>query len=157
MGSSAATYLPDPGATDRLGRLLSSLLRPGDVLLLQGQIGAGKTHLARSIIRDRLGVPDAHVPSPTFTLVQTYDLPETTLWHVDLYRLADPSEAIELGLDDALGNDIVLVEWPERLDNFPSESLVINLEVQGDGRRATLSSESDRWMAVDALFKATHA
>ena len=157
MGYSATIFLPDPDATDCLGQALSPLLRPGDTLLLDGEIGTGKTHLARAIIRTLLGAPEAQVPSPTFTLVQTYDLPNATLWHVDLYRLADPSEVIELGLDDALGRDIALIEWPEQLDDWPDNSLRIKFQVAGDGRRATLASDNQRWAALNLPSQAADA
>ncbi len=152
MGYSAATFLADPDATDRLGRALAAALRPGDILLLEGQIGAGKTHLARAIIRSLLIAPDAGVPSPTFTLVQTYELADGMLWHVDLYRLADPSEMVELGLDEAMGRDTVVIEWPERLEDLPKNALMIVLEVKGAGRKVTLTSDDDRWNALD-VFK----
>lgn len=152
MGFSASVFLSDPDSTDRFGRDLSTALRPGDTLLFEGQIGAGKTHLARAIIRNLLDDPDAIVPSPTFTLVQTYEVPGSLLWHVDLYRLGDPSEGLELGLDEALGRDIVLVEWPERLDHRPADGLTIALKVEGAGRVAHLTAENARWGAL-CVFK----
>lgn len=143
MALSLTIDLPDPEATDQLGRHLAAQLRPGDTLLLAGQIGAGKSHLARAIIRAVAGA-DIDVPSPTYTLVQTYETGRGTLWHADLYRLGDLSEIAELGLDDAFGRDIALVEWPEMLD-APIDALVITFEIQGEGRRLGLSCDGHRW------------
>ncbi|HET6520505.1 MAG TPA: tRNA (adenosine(37)-N6)-threonylcarbamoyltransferase complex ATPase subunit type 1 TsaE [Geminicoccaceae bacterium] len=137
--------LPDPGATDALGRALAPLLRPGDLVCLRGDLGAGKSALARSLIRARAGGAEIEVPSPTFTLVQDYDLPGGLhLWHVDLYRLASPDEAAELGLDDALrGGAVVLIEWPERIEGLlPADRLDVTLELPpagGGGRVAHLT------------------
>ena len=160
MGFAAATFLSDPDVTDRLGRAIAKALGPGDTVLLEGQIGAGKTHLARAIIHQLLesaGLPPTEVPSPTYTLIQTYDLPDATLWHADLYRLADASEVAELGLDEAFGTDIVLIEWPDRLDMLPAGALLVSLSMESDGRRASLSSDDDRWTVlqhVDGLLDA---
>ena len=101
--------LPDPEATEALGRKLAALARPGDVVLLEGPIGAGKSCLARAFIRARLGDQE-EVPSPTFTLVQVYDDRGTEIWHADLYRLTHPDEVWELGLDQAFETSICLVE-----------------------------------------------
>jgi tRNA threonylcarbamoyladenosine biosynthesis protein TsaE len=132
-------FLAVPEETDRLGRRLAELVAPGDVLLLEGPIGAGKSHLARALIRARLG-RDEDVPSPTFTLVQTYDDPAGEIWHADLYRLGHPDEALELGLVDAFDDAICLVEWPDRLGRLrPETALTVRLEAEGDGRRAHLA------------------
>lgn len=101
-------------ATAQLARALAPVLRPGDVLLLSGGIGAGKTHFARNLIQALLKVPE-DVPSPTFTLVQEYDTSAGPLWHTDLYRLSDSGEIEELGLGEAFETAICLVEWPDRL------------------------------------------
>lgn len=134
--------LPQEDATERLGMLLARLVRPGDVLALQGAIGAGKTHLARALVRAWLGHADEEVPSPSFTLVQTYgppDMPDA-LWHVDLYRLGHPDEVAELGLEDAMGRRICLIEWPERLGSrLPPDALHLRLSAAGEGRVAELS------------------
>ena len=131
--------LPDPDATDALGQRLSRLARPGDVILLEGPIGAGKSSLARAFIRARLGA-DEDVPSPTFTLVQVYDDAGTEIWHADLYRLTHPDEVWELGLDDAFRTAICLVEWPDRLGaHVPPDALRIRLDAAGEGRRAEIS------------------
>lgn len=125
--------------TDHLGRTLAKFARAGDCILLRGQIGAGKSALARAFIRMLLGA-ETDVPSPTFTLVQTYDHGDVEIWHADLYRLSDPQEAVELGLTDAFENHICLIEWPELLgDNTPQNALDIHLTVTRDAHLATLS------------------
>lgn len=130
--------LPDPEATDALGQRLAGLARPGDVILLEGPIGAGKSSLARAFIRARLGEGE-EVPSPTFTLVQVYDDDGTEIWHADLYRLSHPDEVWELGLDEAFRSAICLVEWPDRLGtHMPPDALHLRLEAMGDGRRAVI-------------------
>ena len=131
--------LPDADATVRLAHKLSPLLRPGDAVLLSGPVGAGKTHFARSLIQRRLGTGE-DVPSPTFTLVQTYGPPEAEIWHADLYRLSHPDEVWELGLDDAFQTAICLVEWPDRLGrHLPEGALHIHLSVADEGRLAMMT------------------
>lgn len=131
--------LPDADATAALGQRLAALLQPGDTVLLEGPIGAGKSHLARALIRARLGRME-DVPSPTFTLVQTYDAGEVEIWHADLYRLTHPDEVLELGLDEAFSTAICLVEWPDRLGaHVPPGALWLRLAAQGEGRVAHLS------------------
>ena len=136
----APVFLPDPDATDRLARSLAPHLGAGDVLLLQGQIGAGKTQFARALIR-ALTRPDEDVPSPTFTLVQVYDAPGFEIWHADLYRLTHPDEAIELGLLDAFETALCLVEWPERLaGDQPKQALTLQFSLSGEGRTVAFRS-----------------
>lgn len=131
--------LPDPEATEALGRKLSLRARAGDVILLEGPIGAGKSCLARAFIRARLG-DEEEVPSPTFTLVQIYEAEGVEIWHADLYRLTHPDEVWELGLDDAFTAAICLVEWPDRLGaHVPQGALRIRLDAAGEGRRAVIS------------------
>lgn len=111
-------YLKDESETQSLGKRLAAIARPGDVLLLQGQLGAGKSSLARAFIRTLMGDPHLAVPSPTFTLVQTYEMPDgTEISHYDLWRLDGPDALDELGWDEALSG-ITLVEWPDRLGDL---------------------------------------
>lgn len=143
--------LPDPAATLDLGRRLGARLSPGDVVCLSGGLGAGKTTLARGAIEAWTGQPE-EAPSPTYTLVQTYEGARGQLWHVDLYRLKRPDEAWELGLEDAFFDAACLIEWPERLEGqLPRERLDIALTQDGDGRRAVLSG-AGRWSSrVDTI------
>lgn len=103
--------------TEDFARQIAARLRPGDVLFLEGDLGMGKSVFARALIRSLTGNPGLDVPSPTFTLVQTYDTEKGPLWHFDLYRIKDPDEIWELGWEEALGGGIILVEWPSRLGN----------------------------------------
>lgn len=118
-------HLASPEQTTRLAEALAPGLVAGDVLLLSGPIGAGKSHFARALIRWRMRRADAleDVPSPTFTLVQSYPLPDGEIWHADLYRLSDPDEVEELGLAAAFDDAICLVEWPDRLPEPPETAL----------------------------------
>ncbi len=108
-------------------------------MALWGDLGAGKTAFARALIRTLTGSPDEEVPSPTFTLVQTYDAESALIFHFDLYRVRRPDELVELGWDDAPADGIVLVEWPERAGPLlPSRRLDIMLEISGQGRMAKM-------------------
>ena len=132
----AVLTLTSPEATCALASQLATRLSPGDVLLLSGGIGAGKTHFARCLIH-ALQDPPEDVPSPTFTLVQVYDTAAGELWHADLYRLSDPDQCEELGLADAFETAICLIEWPDRLGKWlPATRLDITLAFAGPGRRA---------------------
>lgn len=142
--------LETPEETTRLARWLGRKLRAGDTLLLEGPIGAGKSHFCRGLIQSRLAalgrVED--VPSPSFTLVQVYDAGPVEIWHADLYRLGDPAEVWELGLDDAFGQAICLVEWPDRLGPArPAGALSLTLVpgAEETGRDALLGSDDPRW------------
>jgi tRNA threonylcarbamoyl adenosine modification protein YjeE len=140
LGAGAATLrLADLGATRAFGRRLAALLRPGDLVGLEGELGAGKTELARAVIRARAGA-EVEVPSPTFTLVQPYRLPDLLVTHADLYRLGAAEEVLELGLDEALVEGAVLVEWPERAGGLlPAERLTLRLAaVPGAGPETRL-------------------
>lgn len=124
--------LPDEAATLRLGEILAGKAAKRDVVALYGPLGAGKTAFARGFIAAlarRHGVePPTEVPSPTFTLVQTYALGSVAVWHFDLYRISDADDAIELGLDDALAEGICLIEWPDRLGpRLPKDRLDLAL------------------------------
>lgn len=120
--------LPDEAATAALAARLGAALGPGDVVALWGGLGSGKTALVRALVRAQLG-PAAEVPSPTFTLLQTYDLPVGTLWHFDLYRIESPDEVVELGWDEARAGGIAMVEWPDRLGSLlPGDRLDVALD-----------------------------
>lgn len=131
--------LPDEAATMTLGEDLALALKAGDTIALSGDLGAGKSTLARALIRAVADDAFLEVPSPTFTLVQSYDL-RIPVSHFDLYRLGDASEVLELGLDELSANGICLIEWPERADGYlPRQSVVLTLEQDGDGRMAVFS------------------
>jgi tRNA threonylcarbamoyl adenosine modification protein YjeE len=150
MGDAAARSfaLPDLDATRALARRLAAVLEPGSVVLLEGDLGAGKSELARAVIRALAGA-DIPVPSPTFTLVQTYELPALEISHSDLYRLADASEVVELGLDECWRRGALLVEWPDRAPwLWPEERLTVDLEAvpaAGPGVRRAHLSGTGRW------------
>lgn len=138
--------LPDPAATEALGASLAPLVREGDVVTLEGDLGAGKTSLARGLLR-ALGLA-GEAPSPSFAIVQSYDPPEVRLpvLHVDLYRIDDPAEMEELGLDDAASDSLVLVEWPERAGPgaWP-QALRLTLEAVPEGGRRLTWEASRAW------------
>ncbi len=120
--------------TRALGESLASRVRSGDVITLSGPLGVGKTALARALLR-ALG-HDGEVPSPSFAIVQPYDATDPPVWHVDLYRIEDPAEIAELGLDDAVADAVLLVEWPERAGPgaWP-DALHLSLDFAADGAR----------------------
>lgn len=141
--------LPDLQATESLGRRLAALAKPGDCILLEGPLGAGKTALARAFLRAAAGDEAMEVPSPSFTLVQIYDTTIGQVFHYDLWRLDGPDSLAELDWEDAL-DAIVLVEWPERLGALrPGNALTIALRL-GDGevREAALSGWDGRLAAL---------
>ena len=156
MARTLSISLPDEEGTVALGRRLAALLRPGDVVLLEGDLGAGKTFLVRAVARG-LGVPeDVPVTSPTFALV--HELPARfPVLHADLYRLSNPDELIELGLlDRAAEEALLLVEWGERFERDLGEvAIVLRLDITGPGaREATLSARSRRGLeVVEALAR----
>jgi tRNA threonylcarbamoyl adenosine modification protein YjeE len=123
-------------------------LRAGDLVALEGDLGAGKSELARAVIRARAAAP-VEVPSPTFTLVQVYELPGLRLVHADLYRLADPDEVDELGLDEALRDSALVVEWPARAgDRLPADRLTVRLATRAgdaEARDAELVADGRGW------------
>jgi tRNA threonylcarbamoyladenosine biosynthesis protein TsaE len=127
--------LKDEAATKRLGEKLAELLLPGETICLSGRLGAGKSTLARALIR-ALTTPDEEAPSPTFTLVQFYEGPRLKVAHFDLYRLTDPDEAYEIGLDEALDEGAALIEWPERLEGrLPGDRLDIEIRLGDSAER----------------------
>ena len=142
--------LADTAASEALGARLAELARPGDVIALSGQLGAGKTSIARGLLA-ALGLED-EAPSPSFAIIQPYAPPEVRfpVLHVDLYRIDDPSEANELGLDDARYDSLLVVEWPERLPASAwGDALWLTLTIEPDGARGLTaqvpSSWKDRW------------
>lgn len=141
-----ALRLTSAADVEALGVRLGALVRPGDVLLLDGDLGAGKTTLARGLLR-ALGLA-GEAPSPTFAIVQGYEPPDVTLplAHVDLYRLDDPADVAELGLDDWLEEGALIVEWPDRLDGrFDSVALALRLDVAADGARLLTARVPEAW------------
>jgi tRNA threonylcarbamoyladenosine biosynthesis protein TsaE len=135
------TELADEAATAALARRVAAATRPGDLIGLSGELGVGKTCFARAFIDAALGNGE-EVPSPTFTLVQTYESPAGTIWHFDLYRLTRPEEAYELGIEEALTDGIALVEWPDRLGGLlPATRLEVDLAYgdQPTARRVRLA------------------
>lgn len=145
--ATTSLILASPDATCAFARALAPRLARGDVLLLTGGVGAGKTHFARCLIQALLPKPE-DVPSPTYTLVQTYPGRTAEIWHADLYRLHDPHDLIELGLTEAFAEAICLVEWPDRLGALiPPEALCLTFETGADedARHLRLSWSDDRW------------
>ena len=149
MTSSYSTRtLSSPQETADLATRIAAALGPGDCLLLEGPIGAGKTHFSRHLIQSLLPIVE-DVPSPTFTLVQTYDVPTGELWHADLYRLSSLDEIEELGLIDAFDSAICLIEWPDRLDELtPPHALRLSLSLDpenADTRHLTFTWSDEKW------------
>lgn len=137
--------LADPAATRAFAAALAPRLRGGDVIALAGDLGMGKTELARGLIQTLAGA-DIDVPSPTFTLVQPYDLPGLSVWHCDLYRLDGPAAVRELGLEEA-ADALLLIEWPDRLGrDLPRARLTLTLSAAGNGR-ILHASGPDPWPA----------
>jgi tRNA threonylcarbamoyladenosine biosynthesis protein TsaE len=148
--------LPDVAATAALAAELAGLARPGDVLALSGDLGTGKTTFARAFIESlaqRFGSRREEVPSPTFTLVQTYEFPGLSVWHFDLYRLTKPEDALELGIEEAFSGAISLIEWPERLGPYlPPDRLDLEFEfVDGTTRRVRLTGQGQWRDRMDRL------
>lgn len=138
------SLIADEALTGALARMLAAVARPGQTILLDGPVGAGKTHFARAFIHARQGDAAEDVPSPTFTLVQSYDDPMgTEIWHADLYRLTDPAELDELGLDEAQENAICLIEWPDRMEVLPKDAFTVAIRNLNDPERREISLIGD--------------
>lgn len=121
---------------------IAETLQNGDILCLQGPLGAGKSVIARSIIQSLLNNGELEVPSPTFTLAQTYEWHDTLIWHFDLYRLEDPEEIYEIGWEEALSNGLLLIEWPERLGPLkPQNAKTLSIAAHGDSRTMTYDGD----------------
>jgi tRNA threonylcarbamoyladenosine biosynthesis protein TsaE len=148
MSATTATRLidlPNLAATEALAAAVAALARAGDAILLEGELGAGKTVFARAFLRAATGDPALEVPSPTFTLVQSYETPIGLVHHFDLWRLEGPGGLAELGWEEAQ-DGVLLLEWPDRLGGLrPVEALTVALHPTGaDSRRAVLSGWPDR-------------
>ncbi|MDP2699047.1 tRNA (adenosine(37)-N6)-threonylcarbamoyltransferase complex ATPase subunit type 1 TsaE [Thalassospira sp.] len=136
--------------TEALAAKLATMAQAGDVILLHGTLGMGKSAFCRAYIRALAGNPDEEVPSPTFTLVQIYELDPLPVWHFDLYRLSDPEETLELDIEDAFHDAVSLIEWPDRLGYLtPKDHLDIHIEPgpTHDARRIRLSPSGAGWQA----------
>lgn len=143
--------LNDEAATARLGAAIARALRPGEAVCLSGPLGAGKSTLARALVRT-LTAPDEDVPSPTFTLVQFYDGEALKIAHFDLYRLTSPDEAYEIGLDESLDEGAAVIEWPERLaGQLPPDRLDVEIAIDGAGRSARLTPHGSWVGRVEGL------
>lgn len=154
--------LPDEAATERVAQQIAAELRPGDLVTLAGDLGAGKTTFARAMIRTLTRDPALEVPSPTYTLMQTYDAPDFRIVHADLYRVADVSELVELGWEDAAENAIVLCEWADKAGDILAEDRLdarFDIPPGGEGRILTLTGHGRlaprlaRACAIDGLFR----
>ena len=141
--------LDSPEATERVAFEVAQFLAAGDCLLLEGPVGAGKSTFARAVIASLLATPE-DIPSPTFTLVQTYETANFEIWHCDLYRLNSSDELMELGLEDAFVEAVTLVEWPDRLGDLApknAQRLLFSDGPADDARVLTVSGDA-RWATV---------
>jgi tRNA threonylcarbamoyl adenosine modification protein YjeE len=146
--------LEDEAATANLANSFKDIVRAGDIIALYGDLGAGKTTFCKALIRSLLNDPTHEVPSPTFTLVQTYDGPTFPIWHFDMYRLEDPSEVEELGFEETV-DGLALIEWPEKMgDALPPYRLDVRISFDTHNRKLTLTPHGDDWSArLDVLNK----
>ena len=136
--------LPNLAATEALAKRLAPHLKAGDVIALRGGLGAGKTTFARALISALMGL-ETEVPSPTYTLVQTYQGPDFPIFHYDLYRLEVPDEVFELGWDET-ADGLCLIEWPDRAGpHLPNWRLDLTLNVEGETRIALLEPQGEDW------------
>lgn len=140
-----AFSLPTETDTTAFGAALARLARPGDVITLEGDLGAGKSVLARGFIQSVCGA-ETEVPSPTFTLVQTYETADIAIWHFDLYRLEDPEEIWELGIEEAFEDGVSLIEWPSKGGSLlPTHRLTVTLTIAGDDVRNVTLEPGPSW------------
>ena len=149
-------FLPDQSATERLAQTMQQFLTAGDVILLDGPVGVGKSAFARALIQSAMRKDGAvePVPSPTFTLVQVYETSSGTYWHADLYRLSYVEELAELGLDEAFEDAITVIEWPERLgQSCPDRNLTLLFihEAAEDARSVRLLPVGGGWDWIDSM------
>lgn len=154
-----STLLQNPDATEKLAEQVAAHLTPRAAVLLSGPVGAGKTHFARAAIShllDQEGLLE-DIPSPSFTLVQTYQTAALEIWHVDLYRLSSTDELYELGLDEAFETAACLVEWPERLGELcPKDALHLQFDIAGSvARRLTVTATGPHWQGLIATLEKT--
>jgi tRNA threonylcarbamoyladenosine biosynthesis protein TsaE len=138
--------LPDAAASERFGARLADLVKPGDVVTLSGPLGAGKTSIARGLLAALGWAGEA--PSPSYAIVQAYDPPDVRIpvRHVDLYRLENPAELDELGLDDARWDSVLVVEWPEHAGRW-DDALALTLSIEPDGARCLTARVPPSWEA----------
>ena len=153
MRRTSVVTLDDLMATRAFAGRLAARLGPGDLVALEGDLGAGKSEIARAVIR-YLAAAEIEVPSPTFTLVQRYELPALTVTHMDLYRLGSAAELEELGWEEALAEGALLVEWPERAEGlFPSSMLTLRITPEPargpEARRIEVVAEDARWHGLE--------
>lgn len=148
----ASLHLKCEKDTAKLAHCFAQALVVGDTVFLAGDLGVGKSSFARSFIRSLIGA-EAEVPSPTFTLVQTYDAQDFEIWHCDLYRLSDESEVHELGLDQAFDDAVCLIEWPDRLGTLaPQHPILIELFHHEEGRDVAIRGQNPRILNALKLY-----
>lgn len=138
--------------TVRLGQLLAGIAVKGDIFALFGTLGMGKSVLSRAFIQSFLG--EVEVPSPTFTLLQTYDAPDYEIFHFDLYRLKEPDEIFELGMEEAMYNGVCLIEWPEKMGAYlPKRAITVKISPQENGSRMFefFAVDSERAKRISSL------
>lgn len=134
MEDTYSFYSKSEADTIKLGRALAQIAKPGDIFALFGTLGMGKSVLSRAFIQSFLG--DVEVPSPTFTLLQTYEAPNYDIYHYDLYRLKDPEEIFELGMEEAMYTGVCLIEWPEKMGGYlPQRAIIVEITPEDEGRR----------------------
>lgn len=135
-------FSPDEASTVIFGRKLAQMAKQGDVFALFGTLGMGKSVLARAFIQSLTGAEE--VPSPTFTLVQSYDAPDFEIFHYDLYRIKSPEEIFEIGMEEAVYQGVSLIEWPEMMGGYlPRNCFRVEITPQKDGRKITISTASE--------------